>query len=227
MGRTKSVMMTLKFRDDDCRTSWLALGRIRSLMPAAFIVFLPVTSARAQTLEQELKLVPLTVLADQARIDGNAARGASVFFQPSLACTNCHSLGRKNLSMPGPDLTTIHQQTPDVILVESVLEPSKKIRPGYETVTVTTTSGKTMVGRFAAKTDDAIILRDVARTGDTLTVTKSEIDEYVENSVSLMPSGQVNQLTSRQQFLDLIRYLMELRDGGEVRAMELHPPAMP
>jgi hypothetical protein len=38
-----------------------------------------------------------------------------------------------------------------------------------------------------------------------------------------MPAGQVNQLASRQQFLDLVRYLIELRDGGAVRAKELPP----
>ena len=39
-----------------------------------------------------------------------------------------------------------------------------------------------------------------------------------------MPAGQVNQLNSRQQFLDLIRYLIEIRDRGPARALELQPP---
>ena len=38
------------------------------------------------------------------------------------------------------------------------------------------------------------------------------------NPTSLMPAGLVNQLASRQQFLDLIRYLMDIRDGGATRA---------
>ena len=38
-----------------------------------------------------------------------------------------------------------------------------------------------------------------------------------------MPAGQMNQLASRQQFFDLMRYLMEIRDGGAVRAGELQP----
>ena len=40
-----------------------------------------------------------------------------------------------------------------------------------------------------------------------------------------MPSGQVAMLASRQQFLDLIRYLIDVRDGGALRAKELEPPA--
>lgn len=38
-----------------------------------------------------------------------------------------------------------------------------------------------------------------------------------------MPAGVVGQLTNRQQFLDLVRYLMAVRDGGASRASELRP----
>ena len=38
-----------------------------------------------------------------------------------------------------------------------------------------------------------------------------------------MPAGLVNGLASRQQFLDLIRYLREIADGGPERARALRP----
>ena len=38
-----------------------------------------------------------------------------------------------------------------------------------------------------------------------------------------MPAGLVNGLASRQQFLDLIRYLREIADGGPERAKALRP----
>ena len=38
-----------------------------------------------------------------------------------------------------------------------------------------------------------------------------------------MPAGLLNGLTSRQQFLDLIRYLREIADGGPERARALAP----
>jgi hypothetical protein len=41
---------------------------------------------------------------------------------------------------------------------------------------------------------------------------------------SVLPAGQINQLAGRGQFLDLVRYLIELRDGGAQRARELQPP---
>src|SRR5262249_43610980 len=36
-------------------------------------------------------------------------------------------------------------------------------------------------------------------------------------------AGQVSQLSNRGEFLDLIRYLIEIRDGGPARARELQP----
>ena len=38
-----------------------------------------------------------------------------------------------------------------------------------------------------------------------------------------MPLGLVNNLGSRQQFLDLVRYLMEIAEKGPARARELKP----
>src|SRR5439155_10237425 len=49
-------------------------------------------------------------------------------------------------------------------------------------------------------------------------------DRQAASSTSAMPAGLVNQLSSRQQFLDLVRYLIELRDGGRARAAALAPP---
>ncbi|MCO6458638.1 MAG: c-type cytochrome, partial [Pirellulaceae bacterium] len=50
------------------------------------------------------------------------------------------------------------------------------------------------------------------------------IEQRSAASLSIMPDGQLNALASRQQFLDLLRYLMEIRDGGPQRAAELEPP---
>ena len=43
----------------------------------------------------------------------------------------------------------------------------------------------------------------------------SEIDERAVSPVSAMPEGLPDLLQSRQQFLDLLRYLMQLRDQAE------------
>ena len=77
------------------------------------------------------------VLARDARRQGDARRGALVFYQPALICTKCHlSEPAGTLAPFGPDLTTLGKDVPDTALIEAILEPSKTIRKGFETVTI-------------------------------------------------------------------------------------------
>src|SRR5204862_6250915 len=66
--------------------------------------------------------------------------------------------------------------------------------------------------------------RDPAQPAQTIPIARSEIGPQSASSTSAMPTGLVNQLSSRQQFLDLVRYLIELRDGGRAAAAALAPP---
>ncbi len=58
-------------------------GAIVSCSPVSF----------SQTLDDELRQVPAADLAAQARLQGDAVRGAVVFFQHQMACAKCHSVG--------------------------------------------------------------------------------------------------------------------------------------
>ena len=185
------------------------------------------TPVAAQTLEDQLRSVPVSQLAAQAKQEGDAVRGAIVFHQQQLACSKCHTVSGSAASLLGPDLALPDKDVTDVTMVESVLTPSKVIRKGFDSVTVVTTEGKTLAGIVVERTPEKLVLRDASRLGELITLTKADIDEVKDNPLSLMPAGQVNQLASRQQFLDLIRYLIEIREQGPARAKELQPsPAL-
>ena len=178
----------------------------------------------AQTLDAELQQVPAKELAAQARTEGDAVRGAVVFFQPHMACSKCHSVGGSQPSALGPDLAKLEKKdVSDESLVESVLLPSKVIRKGFESLTIVTSEGKSLSGLLVERTNEKLVLCDLARGGETTTLLVGDLDDIKANPLSIMPAGQVNQLASRQQFLDLIRYLFEIRDGGAARAKKLQP----
>ena len=82
-----------------------------------------------------------------------------------------------------------------------------------------------MTGLLVEETTESLVLRDAARLGETLTLLKSQIEDRTVSKTSIMPVGQVNVLASRQQFLDLARYLIEISEGGPERARQLQPPA--
>ena len=177
--------------------------------------------ARAQLLEQELQRIAPKVLAEMAKTEGDAARGAIVFFQPSMACSKCHSVGDGFQTSLGPHLANAKEPLTNEGIVEAVLEPSKSIRKGFESASVLTVGGETLTGLIVERTDAKVVLRD--GTNQLLTVLHEDIDSFVSQTKSIMPEGQINQLISRQQFLDLVRYLIEIRDGGVSRSKELQP----
>ena len=148
--------------------------------------------------------------------------GAIIFHQPNMACSKCHLVNEKQNPL-GPELTKLPLETTDGQLVESVLEPSKSIRDGYEPVTFFLNDGQTVTG-FIGKTRDGMIeVVDPSANGAKVLIPEVDIDDREIGQTSIMPTGLVNQLANRQQFLDLIRYLIDIRDGGADRAIELQP----
>ncbi len=175
----------------------------------------------APTLEQQLLKEGASALAKAARQEGDATRGAVVFHRPDLTCTACHSAG-EDVSRAGPDLARAGADATADHLVESVLLPSKVIKKGFETVVIITKDGQTFTGVLAEERPDAVVLRDAGRL---MTIRKADVDERTVSKQSLMPEGLVNRLSGRQEFLDLVRYLLEIAEKGPERARQLRPAA--
>ncbi|MAD79890.1 MAG: hypothetical protein CMJ50_03465 [Planctomycetaceae bacterium] len=181
-------------------------------------------TVRAQSLTAELEAEGAASLASAARERGNAVRGAILFPQQVIGCANCHAPGGKDLL--GPDLGEMGPEATDVYLAEAMLYPSKVIRKEFKSVTVITRAGRKYAGRVIDRAGDNVVLRLIASDRRLITLPKREIEELVPNPKSSMPDGLVDQLTNRQQFLDLLKYMMEIKAAGPSRSTgELTPPA--
>ena len=187
----------------------------------AVLLLLNGGSWAAQDLESQLTGVSPTDLAEEARRFGDAERGAVVFYQRDLACTRCH-IPDETANRLGPDLTTLGGEATDEQLIESILNPSQVIRKGYEVVLLES-DGELVTGLLVSEDTESVLIRDSSRNYKEVRFQRDELDSYRQSSLSLMPSGLVSVLASKQQFLDLVRYLIELRDGGSARARELEP----
>lgn len=188
-------------------------SHLRWFLSTAVILTISVGPLNAQELALRLKSEDLKALARAAAEKGDAVRGAIVFSQQKLACAACHSPGAQNLL--GPDLTKIPADTTDEYLVTAILNPSKAIRKGFDTSTIITTAGKTLSGRVIGKSDPGaeIVLRESSATRRLIRLPADEIDEISVSTKSMMPDGLVDLLKDRQQFLDLVRYMIQLRDS--------------
>jgi len=176
--------------------------------------------AAGQTLEQRLMAEPAAELAKAARAEGDVVRGALVFHHSSVTCVACHSVGDR-LNSIGPDLSKLDPKTSDVSLVESLLEPSKVIAPAYATIAVETVEGLVVRGVIVQETAETLTLSDASQPQKFVELKIKDIESRQPTTVSIMPVGQMNLLTDRRQFLDLLRYLMALRDGGPDQAREI------
>lgn len=175
------------------------------------------------TLEQQIQSENAVELTREAEKFGSATRGAILFYQPVMTCTKCHSVGEE-LNTLGPNLAEWKEPPKAGQIVEALLHPSKKIRKGYEAVTVVTEDGRTFTGLIHKEEAGQLVLRDSSRDGKEIVIPKKEID-LRKKSGSIMPQGLVNQLNNRQQFLDLVKYLLEVSQKGANRALALKPPA--
>ncbi len=112
--------------------------------------------------------------------------GAEVFASPRFACLSCHRVGDQGGTV-GPDLSTAGLCIKADELVESLLWPARKIREGYEALTVATEDGRVIQGYRQSETPEAFTLRDPA-TGSPIRIARPDI-QGVRQGGTLMPEG--------------------------------------
>ena len=126
------------------------------------------------TVEQQLAAEPIASLAAAAARDGDAARGAKVFFRAEMACHRCHVVDAP--ASTGPDLARLDKKTSDQALVESVLAPSKTIAAGFQASLLDLRDGRTLIGIVRSETPDAIVLCDASQPGVEIKIEKKDIE---------------------------------------------------
>jgi putative heme-binding domain-containing protein len=145
---------------------------------------------------------------------GDAARGRAVFESDRAGCKKCHVF-RGDTLRAGPDLGAIGDKYGRDQLVQSVLEPDKRIHPDYGTIVAATRNGKVHTGVLRKRTTEELQMFDAE--GNLLRIPVAEIDQEKRTGTSLMPAGQHKKLTL-EQFADLIAYLESLKQpAGESR----------
>lgn len=150
--------------------------------------------------------------------EGDPDRGQLVFRRADLSCLKCHSVSGAGGNI-GPDLSAMGPSNPVEYLVTSVLEPDAAIKEHYVTQIVVTSEGVVVTGIVADENDQRLILRTAE--GLDRSIPKADIEEREKGS-SLMPKGLVKFMT-RQEFVDLVRFLAELGKPGTPYALRSAP----
>jgi putative membrane-bound dehydrogenase-like protein len=144
-----------------------------------------------------------SVLVSLQEKEGDIRRGQAVFNSTKAACAACHPFGYLGGNV-GPDLTKIGGIRQERDLLESIIFPSASLARSFEPIVVATQSGKTINGLLKSETPDEIVL--ATGPNEIAHVARSDIEEVRPSSVSVMPSGLDQQL-STQDLADLIAFL--------------------
>ncbi|MCI4348569.1 MAG: hypothetical protein L3J97_08145, partial [Thermoplasmata archaeon] len=105
----------------------------------------------------------------------------------------------------GPDLSGIGGRFARISIIESILEPSRTIAPGFESVAVALKDGRVKSGVRVGETETILTLAD--QEGQTLAIPKADIEALRPQALSIMPDGLEKRLTP-EEFVDLIAYLI-------------------
>ena len=130
-------------------------------------------------------------------------------------CIVCHRYDGDG-GATGPDLTQAAGRFQLKDLVEAMVHPSKVVSDQYKASIVQTAGGKVYTGRIVSESPETItIVTDPEDATKFAEIKRSDIEEILPSSESLMPKGLLDQL-NESEVLDLLAYTLargNKRDG--------------
>ncbi|MHC4877609.1 MAG: hypothetical protein ACYTGL_14030 [Planctomycetota bacterium] len=188
---------------DDARTTAIARGAANAdtIVRDLFEPFVP---EEDRTKRLGTSVDPAAILA----VKGDATRGRELFLKSTgLQCRNCHRLEKQGRSV-GPDLDGIGKRYSSAELLTSVLAPSQKIEPKYQTWLAETSQGRVHSGLMVEESPTEVVIRDA--TGKDVRLKRDDLELLVAQPKSLMPELQLRDATA-QDAADLIAFLKSLQ----------------
>jgi PQQ-dependent dehydrogenase (methanol/ethanol family) len=147
-------------------------------------------------------IVSLNASAAKSTVPGNPAAGKEFFFGKGQ-CASCHmALGEG--SPIGPDLSSVALEMTVDELREALLQPDKRIAPGYGLVAVRLRGGRTLRGFARSRTSFDLALQDL--TGVLHPLSLDDVLNLTEEKRSHMPAAQAG----ADELQDLIAFLSRL-----------------
>ncbi len=163
--------------------------------------------ARYEAITAKLSPDSLAAAYNSALAGGDVAKGRSIFLRDQTAqCMRCHSFNDYG-GDAGPRLNGVAARlTPEQIL-ESLINPSARIAPGYGVVTVKLDNGRDVIGILQKENEKQLVLK-VADKPDTL-ISRSNVISVTASPSSMPPMGY---LLTKRQIRDLMSFLVTLRE---------------
>src|SRR4029079_538238 len=135
----------------------------------------------------------------EVQAKGDAHRGEAIFRRADMSCYQCHGIGGAGGQL-APDLRATGASSRMDYLIDSIIEPNKSIKDGYQSVVIQTKKGEVFSGIKVSQDDKQVILK--YDTHDRIAIDKASVRREKPGD-SLMPAGLPDALT-HGEFLDLV-----------------------
>ena len=137
---------------------------------------------------------------------GNRMTGRDLFNYNSTAqCVRCHAVGGEG-GIVGPDLSRIASSLTREQLLESLINPSARIAPGYGSVSLKLKDGQEVVGTVMKEVDNVLTIK--TNDAEPLVIPVSRIAKR-ENLPSGMPP--MGETLTKREIRDIVEYLSGLK----------------
>jgi len=141
-------------------------------------------------------------------LGGDVNRGSRIFYNNQTAqCIRCHAYGDYG-GNAGPRLNGIATRLTREQILESLIDPSARIAPGYGTVLLELTNGKKVNGILQQENKNGLLVK-VGDKPDTLITTESIAKRT--NGMSSMPPMRF--LLTKKEIRDVVSFLATMKEN--------------
>ena len=175
-------------------------------------LYLDLTEAVAKTQSVYLNTQLTTLTTDklsgynELMYGGSIENGRDYFYEGSAGqCVRCHGLEKGSVGV-GPNLREIGGLLTRKQLLEALVDPSKRLAPGYGVVNLTLIGGQVIAGILMEENEEELILK--TSEAEPMEIPLERIKTRI-NAPSSMPS--MGQILTKRELRDVLAFLSSLK----------------
>ncbi|WP_188749094.1 HEAT repeat domain-containing protein [Parapedobacter defluvii] len=136
---------------------------------------------------------------------GNPERGRTIFFQhPQAQCMRCHSYDDRG-GNAGPRLNGVANRLTHEQLLESIIDPGRRIAPGFGVVVLELNDGQTLSGIFQGEDERGVKIRK--GQGPDQLIPQNQIQKKTFSPSSML---DMKTILSKREIRDVVSFLATL-----------------
>jgi putative heme-binding domain-containing protein len=139
---------------------------------------------------------------------GDAVLGRKLVYEQGLGqCMICHKIEGKG-GIVAPDLSFVasHRRSSFEYLLESIVNPSAYVVPGYGNMTLNLKDGNTIIASLVSKNENEVVLK--MPNGKNKIYPLTQVESMSEPLSSMPPMGTI---LNKRDLRDIMAYLKSLK----------------